>query len=108
MRFGYMVLAAAASIFVASPLAVAFQVQSAPTSSDGSSKFTDPDDATNQTAAHLTGDSTASSGSVLHFGSTTLSIGGSSGSNADTMSPALQERLMGGYVGSSAVGLPNR
>ncbi len=108
MRVGYIALAAAASIFVASPFAAAFEVHSAPTTSGGGSNFTDPDVATDNMAAHFAGDSAASSGSILHFGNTTLSINGSSGSNAGTMAPALRERLMGGSVGPSAAGLPYR
>ncbi|HUZ72707.1 MAG TPA: hypothetical protein VMU87_06965 [Stellaceae bacterium] len=108
MRFVYLALAAAASIFATSPLAVAFEVHSAQTTSGGSSNFTDPDSATDTMAAHFTDGSAASSGSVMHFGNTTLTISGSNGSNASTMSPALQERLMGGSAGSGDVGLPYR
>ena len=107
MRLSSMAFAAAASLLVASPLAVAFEVHSAPTMANGTSNFTDPDVATDNMAAHLTDDGAASGGSSLHFGSTTLTISGGNGSNVSTMSPALQEQFMGGFGGSTAIGIPN-
>jgi hypothetical protein len=110
MRYGSLAFAAAAALLVTAPLAMAFQIQNPPTNSDGTVNLTDPGSATDTMAAHLTGGSTASTGSTLHFGSTTLSFGVDNGSGAGmhAMSPALQERLMGGYDGVGASALPNR
>jgi hypothetical protein len=109
MRLASVVSLAALCLFAAVPLAGAFQIQSVPANSGDAVKLTDPDAATaNLTPHYFTGDSAANNGSSLHIGSTTLSFGATNGSNASTMSPALQERLMGGYVGSNGGGLPNR
>ena len=104
MRIGIVISAAAAFLFAASPLALAFQVQTAPTNTDGSAKFSDPDDVADGIAAHLAGNGGASS-SALQFGGTTLSVGGT---DSHGLSPALQERLMGGYGGAGASTIPSR
>ena len=102
MRIGFLTLAAAGLLFAAP--AIAFQLQTAPTNANGSAKFSDPDDVADSMAAHLAGDASAS-GSSLHFGGSRLSIGGR---DAQGLSPALQERLMGSYGAPGTSTVPSR
>lgn len=108
MRHGFLFSAALVALAATAPVSFAFQVQTAPTNSDGSAKFTDPDNLTDSMANSLSGNSNAS---TMHFGSTSLRFSGGNGSNGygssgSSLSPALQERLMiGPYSGGSSAQL---
>jgi hypothetical protein len=82
-----------AALLLAASAAYAFEIQPLPTNSDGSARFSDPDQATQNMANHLAGDN--SSGGMTLFGGR-MSIQSSGGSNAYGMSDANQDRFLGG------------
>jgi hypothetical protein len=103
MRQGFWLAALVAASVMIAPAAFAWEIQHTGTNPDGTPRFADPDATTDAMAEHLTGgDSGSASSSVMHFGSTTLSIGGGSGYDSG-MSPALQNSFIGNPAVSRTV-----
>jgi hypothetical protein len=82
-----------AALLLAASAAYAFEIQPLPTNPDGSAKFSDPDQVTQNMANHLAGES-SSDGMTLFGGR--MSIQGSGGWNAYGMSNADRDRFLGG------------
>ncbi len=104
MRQGFLLAALVAASVMIAPAAFAWEIQHTDTNPDGTPRFADPDETTDAMAEHLTdgGNGGTASSSIMHFGNTTLSIGGGSGNNY-SMSPALQQQFIGNPAISGTV-----
>jgi len=101
MRQGFWLAALVAASVTIAPASFAWEIQHTGTNPDGSPRFSDPDETTDAMANHLTGGDGGNS-SVMHFGSTTMTINGGSGYNSG-MSPALQQQFFGNPAVSRTV-----
>lgn len=104
MRQGLLISAMLAAFVAMTPASFAFEFKSAPSNSDGSAKFSNPDNLTDGMARDL---SQGGSGTSFHIGNSTLNFSGGAGSESYGMSPALQERLMLGPNAAGGTGIPH-
>jgi len=95
MRYGLLASVVVAALVAAAPVSFAFEVQHPSNNAGPGANFSNnPDSQGDSMSANLAGDKTGNS-PILHFGGTSMSFSGGSGSGY-TPSPAFQEQFMGG------------